>query len=80
MDCPVLRIEVAKSAALGAALSAAHGWLTATGKNTKWEKIVADFTKPVPGSEIKPDKKNTKVYDRLLEKFAACESEAIDGV
>ena len=27
MNCPVLRIEVAKSAALGAALRAAHGWL-----------------------------------------------------
>jgi sugar (pentulose or hexulose) kinase len=33
MNCRVLRIEVSKSAALGAALIAAHGWLAATGKS-----------------------------------------------
>ena len=33
MNCQVLRIEVSKSAALGAALQAAHGWLVAAGKN-----------------------------------------------
>ena len=38
MNCRVLRIEVSKSAALGAALQAAHGWLTTADKNPKWEK------------------------------------------
>jgi xylulokinase len=77
MDCRVERIEVSKSAALGAALLAAHGWLAAAGKNPKWEKLIAGFTAPVPGSEVKPDKKAAKIYDRLLEKYALCESEAL---
>ena len=80
MNCPVLRIEVPKSAALGAALQAAHGWLTETGKSPKWDKLVAPFTKPVPGSEIQPDKKAVKVYDQMVEKYVVCESDAMDGI
>ena len=79
MNCPVLRIEVSKSAALGAALIAAHGALEAAGKKPSWEKIVAGFTKPVPGSEVKPDKKHTKIYDKLVEKYAGCELDALDA-
>jgi len=37
MNCHVLRIEVSKSAALGAALRAAHGWLVHSGEKPKWE-------------------------------------------
>ncbi len=80
MNCSVLRIEVAKSAALGAALQAAHGWYVASGKTPGWEKIVAGFTAPVSGSEIKPDKKATKIYDKQLEKYAGCESDALDPI
>jgi xylulokinase len=78
MNCRVLRIEVSKSAALGAALQAAHGWLSAANKNPKLDKLVAAFSKPVPGSEVKPDKKAAHVYDSLLEKYAACEYDALD--
>ena len=60
-------------------MQAAHGWLAAADKNPKWEKLVAGFTAPVPGSEIRPDKKAAKIYDKLLEKYAACESDALDG-
>ena len=77
MNCRVLRIEVSKSAALGAALQSAHGWLAAAGKKPKWESLVAGFCQPVPGSEIKPDKKTVKVYARLLKKYAACEATAL---
>jgi xylulokinase len=77
MNCRVLRIEVAKSAALGAALQAAHGWLAVAGEKVKWEKLVAGFTAPVPGSEIVPDKQAVKVYDKLLRKYAECEYEAM---
>jgi xylulokinase len=80
MNCPVKRIEVNKSAALGAALTAAHGWLTAAGKNPKWDKLVAPFTKPVPGSEVKPDKRVTKIYDAMVDKYAECESDVLDVV
>ena len=78
MNCRVLRIEVSKSAALGAALQAAHGWLAAAGKNPKWEKLIVGFTAPIPNSEIRPDKKAARVYDQLVEKYAGCEGEALD--
>lgn len=77
MNCRVLRIEVSKSAALGAALQAAHGWLTVAGKNPKWEKLVAGFTAPVPGSEVRPNPRAARIYDKLLEKYADCEREAL---
>ena len=80
MNCRVLRIEVSKSAALGAALLAAHGWLTAAGEKPQWSKLVAGFTNPVAGSEVHPDKKAAKIYDRLLEKFAQCEQTALAGL
>jgi len=78
MNCRVERIEVFKSAALGAALQAAHGWQTASGKSTKWENLVTGFTAPIPNSEIRPDKKAVKVYDSLLEKYARCECEVLE--
>jgi xylulokinase len=77
MNCRVLRIEISKSAALGAALQAAHGWLTAQGESAKWEKLVAGFTTPVTGSEVLPDKQAAKVYDKMLQKYAECEYEAM---
>jgi xylulokinase len=73
MNCRVRRIEVSKSAALGAALQAAHGYLTATGKKPTWERLVAGFSHPIPGSEIRPEKKAVKIYDQLIEKYAARE-------
>jgi len=77
MNCPVLRIEVAKSAALGAALRAAHGWLAYEGKAPSWDKIVRGFTDPIPSSEIQPSIKAAKVYDKLIEKYAKCEKQAL---
>ena len=78
MNCRVLRIEVSKSAALGAALLAAHGWLVQTGEKPQWEQVVTGFTDPIPGSEIRPNPEATRVYDRLIEKYAACERKAIE--
>jgi xylulokinase len=79
MNCRVLRIEVSKSAALGAALQAAHGWLVAAGENPEWGKLVAGFTAPIPDSEIRPNAAAAAVYDKLIEKYAACERQALEG-
>lgn len=78
MNCRVRRIEIAKSAALGAALQAAHGWLTAAGEPPNWETLTRGFTDPVPGSEIRPEKPAVRVYDQLIKKFAVCERAALD--
>ncbi len=77
MNCPVARIEVAKSAALGAALRAAHGYAAHAGQKPKWQEIVAGFTDPIPGSEIKPNPKAASTYDKLIEKYANCEKRAL---
>ncbi len=77
MNCPVLRIEVSKSAALGAALMAAHGWLVQAGEKPKWEAIVAGFTDPISGSEVRPNPEAARIYDELIEKYATCEREAL---
>jgi xylulokinase len=80
MNCRVEHIEISKSAALGAALRAAHGWLVQAGEKPKWEKVVAGFTDPVPNSEIRPDPKAARVYDQLIKKYAVCEHEALKQV
>lgn len=77
MNCRVKRIEVTKSAALGAALRAAHGWLTRSGEKRGWEAVVAGFTEPIPNSEIRPNAKAARVYDKLIKKYAACERQAL---
>jgi xylulokinase len=77
MHCRVERIEISKSAALGAALRAAHGWLKQAGEKPEWKPIVAGFTNPVPGSEIRPNLKTVKVYDQLIRKYTACEREVL---
>ena len=80
MNCRVERIEVSKSAALGAALQAAHGWLVQAGKKPKWEKVVAGFTNPIPNSEIRPNLKAAKIYYKLIGKYAACERKALKQI
>ncbi len=77
MNCPVSRIEVSKSAALGAALRAAHGWLVQNGSKPAWSEVVAGFANPIPNSEIKPSGDAVRVYDKLVEKYATCEREAL---
>jgi len=76
MNCPVERIEVAKSAALGAALRAAHGWLLQAGKKPEWQDVVAGFTDPVPNSEVRPNAKAARVYDTHVERYAEIEKRA----
>jgi sugar (pentulose or hexulose) kinase len=77
MNCPVVRVQVAKSAALGAALRAAQGWLADAGESADWEDVIEGFTKPVAGSEIKPNAKAARLYDKLIETYAEREREAI---
>jgi xylulokinase len=80
MQCPVLRIEVSKSAALGAALRAVHGWLVETRGKASWRDVVAGFTEPIRGSEVRPRAKHARMYEKLTEKYARCEGEALRHV
>lgn len=78
MNCPVRRIEVSKSAALGGALQAAHGWQVHAGQKPQWAKLTKPFCTPVAGSEIRPQKPAIRVYDQLLQKYSVCERAALE--
>jgi len=77
MNCPVHRIEVSKSAALGAALTAAFGYFKHTGKKQDWKQVVKGFTEVIPGSQVKPQKSAVRVYDKFVKEYAARETEAL---
>ena len=74
-NCPVYQFEVTNSAALGAALRAAHGYLKSSDESTTWQDIIAGFSEPIAGSEITP--KNIAIYDHLVKKYAECERRAL---
>ena len=74
-NCPIHQFEVTNSAALGAALRAAHGHLNTSGQNTSWEDILQSIAEPTPGSVVEPS--NPTVYDDLVKKYAECEQSAL---
>ena len=74
-NCPIHQFEVTNSAALGAALRAAHGHLNASGQNTSWETILQGIAEPTPGSIVEPS--NTDIYNDLVKKYAECEQSAL---
>ncbi len=78
MNCPVLQIQVSKSAALGAALRAAHGWLSEQ-KRVSWEEVIKGFTEPLARTQLKPKLKSVRVYDKLIETYSRREREVLDS-
>lgn len=74
-NCPIYQFEVTNSAALGAALRAAHAYLNTSGQNTTWEDISQGIAEPISGSVVKPT--NTTAYDELVKKYADCEQIAL---
>jgi len=49
----------------------------ACGRSPRWHDIVAGFTDPIRDSEVRPNATAARVYDKLIEKYAACEREAL---
>lgn len=76
-NAEVYQLEVANSAALGAALRAAHGDLNAEGHHMEWDDIVRDFAEPIASSRMRPDAETHGIYRRLLPIYAACEAHAL---
>ncbi|MGE0454580.1 MAG: xylulokinase [Vicinamibacteria bacterium] len=69
-ECPVSRFEVTNSAALGAALRAAHAWHARGERPLAWPDVVEGFCDPVPGSEIRPRPEAAAAYRPLLARLA----------
>ena len=78
MGCPVWRIETTASAALGAALRAAHAGSPGT-ERPAWRDVVRGFCEPVAGSEVKPQPDAVAVYDAMLPRYAEAETTARNG-
>ena len=73
-NCPVYPFEVTNSAALGAALRAAHAHRNAS-QDTPWEDLLAGIAEPLAASAVSPS--NPAVYDALTKKYAECEQSAL---
>jgi xylulokinase len=73
----VYQLEVANSAALGAALRAAHADASADGRLESWSDVVRGFAEPIPSSLIKPDVGRHALYEEWKHVYAACEAHAL---
>ena len=73
----VYQLEVANSAALGAALRAAHADASADGRHESWSEVVRGFAEPVASSLIKPDVERHSIYEEWKHVYAACEAHAL---
>lgn len=74
--CPVYRIDTTASAALGAALRAAHAWHHARDP-MPWQDVVRGFTDPIPGSHLNPNPAAVAVYNQMIETYAQVEARAL---
>ena len=72
-NCPVHRFATTNSAALGAALCAAHAHQSAAGHALSWAEVVEPFAQPVAGSTIEPELRAVAVYDGVIGEYAALE-------
>ena len=73
----VYQLEVRNSAALGAALRAAHGDVAARGSAAHWDEVVRGFTDPVATTRLEPDSRRHRFYRELMRVYEACEAHAL---
>jgi xylulokinase len=73
----VYQLEVSNSAALGAALRAAHADMTAADSRTGWDDVVRGFTDPILNSRLEPRARRRAFYHELIDVYAACEKHAL---
>jgi xylulokinase len=73
----VCQFAVGNSACLGAALRARHADAIANGTPLEWTEVVAEVVEPLIRLRIAPDRGHHATYQRLAEKYAACEAQAL---
>ncbi|MAE28240.1 MAG: carbohydrate kinase [Planctomycetes bacterium] len=75
--CPVHQHKSQDSAALGAALRAAHAHLLHRGEAVSWAQLTSPFTNQgATDREVRPDPMAEKTYDELLPQYAELEKAA----
>ncbi len=72
----VYQFEVTNSAALGAALRAAHAVLGTSGRGLDWGGVVQGFAEPVANTRVDPDMQRHAFYRGLIQVYEACEAHA----
>ena len=78
-NADVYQFEVGNSAALGAALRAAHADRKRSRQAMEWKQVVKGFAEPVKESRVRPGKAAVKVYRQFLRLYKACEDHALRG-
>jgi sugar (pentulose or hexulose) kinase len=73
----VFQMPVGNSAALGAALRAAHAHMLALNRSTSWVDVIAGLAEPLANSRVDPDPDRHSLYRDMVSVYAACESHAL---
>jgi xylulokinase len=73
----VFQMPVGNSAALGAALRAAHAHMLAQTGSTSWADVIADVAEPLAHSRVDPDPDRHSLYRDMVSVYAACEAHAL---
>ena len=73
----VYQLRVSHSAALGAALRAAHARMRDRDPSTSWNDVVVGLAEPDAGSRIVPQRDRHAFYRDMLKIYAACEAHAL---
>jgi xylulokinase len=73
----VFQMPVGNSAALGAALRAAHAHMLAQNGSTGWADVIAGLAEPVAHSRVEPDPDRHSLYRDMVSVYAACEAHAL---
>ena len=72
----VSRLDQSNSAALGAALRAAHADLSAANPQVGWRDVIAGFTEPA-GAPVRPRQDAIAVYREVMPRYAAFEARSL---
>jgi xylulokinase len=73
----VYQFEVGNSAALGAALCAAHADAGSREPRVQWEDVIRGFTEPIASTRLEPDRTRHAMYQDLIGVYQACERHAV---
>jgi len=73
----VCQMPVGNSAALGAALRAAHAHMLTKNGSARWADLIASLAEPLANSQVDPDPARHSFYRDMVSVYAACESHAL---
>ena len=73
----VYQFEVGNSAALGAALRAAHADVSSRAPSVEWDDVLRGFAEPIVRTRLQPDPQRRAWYRDWMQVYAACEAHAL---